>query len=85
MRIGMSVKRQDEWRYGFFKKYRWYAKTYIEKSSISTDKGQVSKLYIYTPKDECICQYDRGWIITPNRYDAKIIYHSVLKLVSDLI
>lgn len=85
MKIGLSFRKQDNWKYGFFKKYRWYAKTYTQKSDLGVNKGQVSKLYIYTPKDECICQYDRGWVITPKRYDAKVIYESVLKLVSDLI
>lgn len=84
MKIGLSVRKQGNWKYGFYKDYRWYAKTYIEQSPLGINNGQVSKLYVYTPDDECICLYDRGWVIEPNKYAAKLIYHSVIKLVSNL-
>lgn len=48
--------------------FSWEAKVYDLPSKYGINGGRVSKLYIVTDNNHCICNYDRGWDIKPASY-----------------
>lgn len=73
---------ESNWVRGEVGKYQFNAKLFNDNSSMyGIDGGRVSKLSIHR-SGECICNYDRGWDVTPSETDEKA-FDAIMELLEN--